>query len=84
MAKEPEELSHRDVPNTSSDRAIFGFLKEYKDPGPWGECGYSVVEPPAKLANLSLADVRRDSAKLSSSGADPFQGQPERFKKSKN
>ena len=76
---EPGEESHRDIPNQTSDRAIFGFLNNYEDPGDWGKCGYKVIEPQEKLANLSLADIRRDSAKLSKSGDDPFQGQPERL-----
>lgn len=74
-----DKNTERDTPNKSSDRAIFGFLKNYEDPGDWGKCGYKVIEPQEKLANLSLADVRRDSAKLTKSGKDPFQGQPDRL-----
>lgn len=69
--------------NQTCDNRIFGFLEslEKKSKG-WAEEGYTLIEPPAELANLSYADVRREPYKISASpGGDPIQGQPPRLKK---
>lgn len=69
--------------NQTCDNRIFGFLDALKDkPKGWAKEGYSIVEPPAALANLSYVDVRREPYKITASpGGDPIQAQPPRLKK---
>ncbi len=67
-------------PNKNTEGAIWAFVEKYKDPGSWGDCGYVVVEPQEKFANLSLVDIRKSEFKIKASGEDPFQAQPKRLK----
>jgi hypothetical protein len=68
-------------PNDSHGNIQWGFIKDYTDPGDWADCGYVVVEPPSKFANLSYAEVRRPNFKISPSGSDPLENRPPRMKK---